>query len=54
MDSKSIERKEGSGRPHAIDENTAKKIIDAAENDRTLSARKIAKDDNLNPNGLTI
>jgi hypothetical protein len=28
MGLKNLERKEGSGRAHAIDENTAKKILD--------------------------
>jgi hypothetical protein len=44
MGSKNLEKKEESGRPHAIDENTAKKFLDAGENDHTLSGRKIGKD----------
>ncbi len=44
MGSKSLERKEGSSRPQAIDGNTAKKTLEAVENDRTLSGPKIAKD----------
>jgi hypothetical protein len=52
MGETSPERKVGSGRPKLVTEESKVLILDAVENDRSLSVRAIAQDEDLNPQGL--